>query len=106
MNGYSIFASLKNLSESLERIKTHLAWLALKQSEWRPGDRPILCAADDLAAELRNERSHFVASALELRQALDNASGAGLSQKSIAEWHGQLRELEAEMQQLGLPKGI
>ena len=97
---------LQCVSESLERIKTHLAWLGLKQSEWRPGDRPILCAADELAAELRNERSHFVATALELRQALDNASGAGMSQTSIARWRRQLRELQAEMQQLGLPKGI
>jgi len=102
MNTQDIDRGLQALSESLDRLKTQAAWLALEQDQWRPGDRPLLSSQDRLVMELRVEHTRFVARAGELRRALNHRHPRALSAARRRQLRRCLYELEREVRTLGL----
>ena len=97
---------IQELSEGLQRIKTHLAWLSLKEQERKPGAPPALVTDPDLAAAMRDESSHFMATATDIHESLNNREKHHLPEKRCQEWRGAVLKLEAEFHRLNLPKAF
>jgi len=91
---------------SLQRMKSLLAWLDLKQGEWRPGDPPVFSSDSDINVDLRNEQSQFAGIATQLLDAFNDPANQGLAAGECAQWRDQVLRLIAEMQRLPIPKGI
>ena len=59
------------LKQSLDRLRAHLEWQSLKDSERSSGYPPVLLMDPNLAADIRNEQCQFVRAERELRDALN-----------------------------------
>ena len=92
---------LRDLSESLRRMRALLAWSQLKQHEARPGQPPSYQIFDPTTTDLRNEYSHFLSTSSQIRGALrePNASIPAPEREAL---HRRLAELEREAHQLNL----
>jgi len=106
MDRNNLTTSFRALDASLGRIKTHLGWLSLKQSEWRPGDPPVLAVETDLVQDLRHEEAVFLKTATELHEAINEAKKKGVADAKLAKRCRQLLKLEAEYHRLDIPKGL
>lgn len=106
MQAVSIASALQGLSESLGRIRAHLEWIHLKESERRRGDPPVFITNPDLATALRNEEGLFLKTASEIRDVLNSGETQGLSDDKKAQWRSKLVRLGAELHRLNLPKAL
>lgn len=106
MNTNETIDGLRSLSLSLKRLRTHLEWLSLKQSEWRPGDPPVLAAEKDLVQDLRREEAVFLKTATEIHEAINEAEEEGVGGPTLTKRRRQLLGLEAEFHRLDIPKGL
>ena len=93
------------LSEGLERLRAHLAWLSLKELERKPGSPPVLLMDPDLVAAIRNDTSHFLATALKIREALTRVEDEK-DTKRRSQWTREIDRLEREFHRLNLPKSL
>ncbi len=69
-------AGLKRLRNSLHQIKALLAWRQMKETETWPHEPPGFRIADPVEADLRNEYSFFLATALQIQSVLNDSSAA------------------------------
>ncbi|HOH52018.1 MAG TPA: hypothetical protein PLI98_14900 [Candidatus Hydrogenedentes bacterium] len=106
MMKHDIPKGIRELSAGLQRLEAHLAWLSLKEQEWEPGAPPALMMNPDLAAAIRNESSHFVATAMDIREALDEYGQDRIHQERCTRWRREVTRLEAAFYGLNLPKGL
>jgi hypothetical protein len=106
MKGASVSMRLRALADSLQDAKSLLAWLDLKECERRPGDPPVLSRNTDLALDLQNELSHFLAIAANIHKILNNREKHHLPEKRCAQWRDKILELETEFHRLNLPKSF
>jgi hypothetical protein len=67
---------LKELKQSLQKIKALLAWEQMKQAETRPETAPSFRIRDDTEEDLRNEYSHFLSLSGQIHSILNDASRA------------------------------
>jgi hypothetical protein len=65
-------AGLRSLRNSLQQIKTLLAWKQLKQSESRPGQPPSFTIDDPTETDLRNEYSFFLFTMVQIHHLLND----------------------------------
>jgi len=101
MQHIDLQAGLRNLSESLRRMKALLAWGQLKQQETRPGEPPSFQIYDPTATDLRSEYSHFLSTSIQTRGAL-REHGASIPAPEREALRRRLAELEREAHQLSL----
>ena len=92
------------MKQSISRLRAHLEWHTLKDSERRCGDPPIFLMDQNLAADIRNEQCRFLRAERELGNVLINT--IWISGKERAKYRGELRKLNEEFRKLNLPKGI
>ena len=97
---------IRELSAGLQRLEAHLAWLSLKEQEWKPGLPPVLLMNPDLAAAIRNESSHFVAMLTEMRQRLDDLAQHRVQEQQCKRWRREVAGLERAFHGLDLPKSF
>ncbi len=90
------------LRNSLDQLKTLLAWRALKRAEARPGCPLSWLGAETLQIELRNEYSFFLFTAVHLHAGLDSGA-AGLSGARHKQIKSDLAALEHQVHRLNLP---
>ena len=97
-----IDAGLKSLQETLEQIKSLLAWDQLQQSEAKPGQPPGFTRADSLEFDLRNRYSHFMFTLVEIRSMLNDPDKLSVSKAKRDECGRELQKVEAEFRKLDL----
>ena len=90
-------AGLRTLRESLQQIKSLLAWEKLKKAEARPSHPPAFQVYDPTETELRNEFSFFLARLADVHGLLDDGS-APTSEQDYQNARRQLLKLEQELQ--------
>ena len=101
MEHIDLQAGLRDLSESLQRMKALLAWRQLKQQETRPGEPPSFQIYDPTATDLRNEYSHFLSTSIQIHHAL-HEHGATVPAPVREDLQRRLAKLEQEARQLNL----
>ena len=94
-------ARLRTLRESLQQIKSLLAWEKLKKAEARPGQPPAFQVYDPTESELRDEFSFFLARLAEVRGLVDDGSFS-ISEHDYKNAKRQLLKLEQELQATNL----
>ena len=92
---------LRDLSESLRRMRDLLAWGQLEHSEMRPGQPPSFQIYDPTATDLRNEYSHFLSTSIQIHGLLHEHSDA-VPAPVRETLQRKLAELEQEAHQLNL----
>jgi len=99
-------AGLRSLRNSLEKMKTLLAWRELKQSELTPGHTPgFTLLQDSVGTDLRNEYSFFLFTSMQMHSVLNN-SDAGLSNVRRQQVKQQLAKIESQLHRLNLQKRL
>ena len=91
------------LKECVSRLRAHLEWHSLKESERSSGDPPVLLMDPNLAADIRNEQCQFLRAEGELRDALNNT--ILISGRDRKMYRRELRSLNEEFRRLNLPNG-
>jgi len=92
---------LRDLSESLRRMRALLAWSQLKQQEARPGEPPSFQIYDPTATDLGNEYSLFLSTSIQIRNAL-REHRASISEPAREMLRKKLAMLEQEAHQLNV----
>ena len=88
----------------LHRLRAHLEWLSLKESERSPRDPPVLLMDPNLAADIRNEQCRFLTEERGLRDALNTT--IWLSGKQREQYRRELRRLNEKFKKLNIPKEL
>jgi hypothetical protein len=100
MEQINVPAGLRQLSGCIEQIRSLLAWIDLKKAETRaPGSRPFEIDRDT-AQDLVNEIGQFVATSLDIHEALRLLGPKLGSERARARWRRKLLHLEAEFRTL------
>lgn len=96
-------AGLRSLRQSLGRIKALLAWEQLKQGEAKPGLPPAFQITDSIDADLKNEYSFFLFTAVEMHGLLNDSTALKISEEKRQYFKKQLLRLENQLRSLNLP---
>ena len=97
----SLPSALRRLRESLQQIKTLLAWEQLKQSEARPDQPPSFQMDDPTESDLKDEYSFFLYVSMQIRTIL-NDSSIIMTQAERQTIGRQLTEVEQQLYGLNL----
>jgi hypothetical protein len=99
-------AGLRSLRNSLEKMKTLLAWQELKQSELTPDHTPgFTLLQDSVGTDLRNEYSFFLFTSMQMHGVLNN-SDAGLSNVRRQQVKQRLAKIESQLYSLNLQRRL
>jgi hypothetical protein len=97
---------LRSLRNSLEKMKTLLAWQELKQSELTPDHTPgFTLLQDSVGTDLRNEYSFFLFTAMQIHTVL-NDNTVDLSNIQRQQIKQQLAKIESQLYSLNLQKRL
>jgi hypothetical protein len=94
-------AGLRSLRNSLQQIQALLAWQHLKEAESRPHEPPGFKITDSVEADLRNEYSFFLATALQIHGIL-NDNSLTISEAKRQNIKSQLARVEQQLYSLNL----
>jgi len=92
------------LENTLEEIKSLLAWEQLKWEEARPGGPPGFALHENIDGDLRNLYSIFLTTSLDIRSRLNDVGVRNLSQTQQHRYKRQLLQIERQMRSLNLPE--
>jgi len=96
-------AGLSGLRKSISHIKALLAWVQLKESEAKPGQPPSFTLTDTTRADLRNEYSFFLFTAVQMHHIL-NSDNACFFRDRSQRIRAELAKLENQVNRLNLPE--
>ena len=96
-------AGLRDLNESLGRMRTLRAWAQLKEDEARPHQPPSFQIYDPTATDLKNEYSHFLSTFNQVRRLL-REHATPLSAPVRETLLRRLTALERQVRQFNLPE--
>ena len=96
-------AKSREIKRSIEQLRAHLAWQALKEGERTIGGPPALMMDSNLAADIRNEACHFLRIEKEFTDALKTTIWIGGQDRQ--RYRRELRRLNEEFRSLDIPKG-
>jgi hypothetical protein len=94
---------LRSLRQSLRRIKALLAWQDLKQAEAKPGLPPAFRITDSIDADLKNEYSFFLFTAVEMRGLLSDSTALNVSEEKREHFKKQLLRIDNQLRSLDIP---
>jgi len=102
MKDANIEAGLRQLSESLRRIRSLVAWAELLKAEARPEAPPSFRFDHGIEVDLRVQAGLFVKTSMDLREVLLEAGKEGVPEETLSRWKKRLLKLEAEFSKLDL----
>jgi len=102
MKEANIEAGLRQLSESLRRIRSLVAWAELLKAEARPHTPPSMRIDHGIEADLRVQVGLFMKTSMDLREVLLEAGKEGVPEEALSRWKKRLLKLEAEFSKLDL----
>ncbi len=102
MNEQIIKANLQKLQNTLNEIKTLLAWEDLKRSEAIPGQPPGFIVADTTQQDIQEQYSRFLAIRMQIHGILNNAVGFSLTKSKQATFMQELARLEDQFKSFNL----
>ena len=102
MQEINLEAGLRSLRESLNKIKSLLAWEQLKQAEVRPNQPPSFQIHDSVETDLRNEYSFFLFISFQMHSILK--SNTSLSETERQHIKKELAKTEQQLYGLNLPQ--
>lgn len=94
------------LIDSLGQTRASLAWLELKQSEWRSGDPPVVASENKTMEQLRDEESRFLSLAATLHDFLNRKAACGSKEQGLDGVRHRLLMLERDFHCLEKPKPL
>jgi hypothetical protein len=98
--------TLALLADSVAKTRACLAWLDLKQSEWRPGDPPVVACETDTLSQLHTERGRFFSMATSLHDRLNAVETKTRSATGSRKSRRWLLRLERDFHRLDIPKTL
>lgn len=98
---FDVTAGLLDLARMVAKLKDLKEWQKLEQQEARPDLPPSFRLCNHVEEELRLQHSAFLGLSMDLQEAL-NDSTLVTSPEQRARWQRRLRQLEQEVQALGL----
>ena len=101
MEDIDLEAGLRSLRESLQKIKTLLAWEQLKQAEAKPGQPPAFTIYDPTETDLKNEYSFFLSTSVQIHSILNDGSFA-MQEAELQSIKRQLKKIEQQVNGLNL----
>jgi hypothetical protein len=96
-------AGLRDLNESLGRMRSLRAWAQLKEHEARADQPPSFQIYDPTPTDLKNEYSHFLSTSNQVRRLL-HRHGASLPAPVRSSLLRRLTEFERQARQFNLPE--
>ena len=102
MNEQIIKVNLQKLQNTLNEIKTLLAWEDLKHSETIPGQPPGFTVADTTRQDIQEQYSRFLAIRMQIRGILNNTVGSSLTKSKQATFRQELTRLEDQFKSFNL----
>ena len=98
---FNVTAGLLDLARMVAKLKQFKEWQKLEQQEARPDLPPSFRISNHVEEELQLQYSAFLSLSMDLQEALNDSSFV-TSAEQRARWQRRLRQLEQEVQILGL----